>query len=108
QPGSSFKPVVYAAAITMGYNPATMVVDSPDVYVNMAEDSTAVTYWKPKNYDDTFYGPITLREALMRSRNVPTLRIAQDVGIERIIQMARRLGITSPIARDFSIALGSS
>jgi penicillin-binding protein 1A len=108
QPGSSFKPVVYAAAITMGYNPATMVVDSPDVYVNMAEDSTEVTYWKPKNYDDTFFGPITLREALMRSRNVPTLRIAQDVGIERIIQMARKLGINSPIPRDFSIALGSS
>lgn len=108
QPGSSFKPIVYAAALTKGYTPATMVVDSPDVYVNMAEDSTEVTYWKPKNYDDTFYGPITLREALVRSRNVPTLRIAQDIGMDSIFDTAKRLGITTPLQRDLSIALGSS
>lgn len=108
QPGSSFKPIVYAAALAQGYNPATMVVDSPDVYVNMAEDSTEVTYWKPKNFDDTFYGPITMREALVRSRNVPTLRIAQDIGIEAIFEMAAKLGITTPLERDLSIALGSN
>lgn len=108
QPGSSFKPIVYAAALTKGYTPATMVVDSPDVYVNMAEDSTEVTYWKPKNFDDTFYGPITFREALVRSRNVPTLRIAQDIGMDAIFDTAARLGITTPLQRDLSIALGSS
>lgn len=108
QPGSSFKPIVYAAAMEFGYNPATMVVDAPDVYENMATDSTEVTYWKPKNFDDTFYGPITLREALIRSRNVPTLRIAQDVGIEAVLNMAKKLGITTTLERNFSIALGSN
>ncbi len=108
QPGSSFKPIVYMTALERGYNPATMVVDSPDVYEQMATDSTTVTYWKPKNYDESFDGPITVREALMRSRNVPTLRITQDVGVSAIVDMASRLGIESDLAADMSLALGSS
>ncbi len=108
QPGSSFKPVVYAAAVTFGYNPATMVVDSPDVFEEMPEGTTEVTLWKPKNYDEKFLGPITMREALVKSRNVPTIRIAQDIGLKAILQMAGDLGITSPLNNDLSIALGSN
>lgn len=108
QPGSAFKPVVYAAAIARGYTPATTVVDSPDTFENMAQDTTETTLWKPKNFDGVFLGPITLRTALMLSRNVPTLRLAQDVGIDGVLQMAVKLGITSPLERNFSIALGSA
>lgn len=108
QPGSAFKPILYAAALAQGYNPATMVVDSPDVYENAAEDSTAVTYWKPKNFDEEFLGPITLRYAFVLSRNVPALRIAQDIGIEALLTMAAKLGVTTPLERNFSIALGSN
>ena len=108
QPGSAFKPVVYTAALEHEFTPATMINDSPDVYEQMAEDSTTVTYWRPRNYDQSFKGPITMREALARSRNVPTLRITQDIGLREIIRMSRRLGITSPLAEDLSLALGSS
>ena len=104
QPGSAFKPIIYAAALDKGYTPATVIVDSPIVLEDKSHDFT----WKPRNYGKKFYGPTLLREALARSRNVVTIKILQDIGIDYVIDYARKLGIESEINRDLSIALGSS
>ena len=104
QPGSAFKPIIYAAAIDKGYTAATMVIDSPIVF----EDKSNDFVWKPKNYEKTFYGPTLFREALTESRNVVTIKILQDIGIDYVIDYARKMGIESHINRDLSIALGSS
>ncbi|MBW2593739.1 MAG: PBP1A family penicillin-binding protein [Deltaproteobacteria bacterium] len=104
QPGSAFKPVIYAAALDKGYTPATMLIDSPIVYEDKERDFT----WKPKNYKKKFYGPTLLRKALVKSRNVVTIKILKDIGIDYAIDYARKLGITSDISRDLSMALGSS
>jgi len=104
QPGSAFKPIIYAAAIDKGYTPATVILDSPIVFEDIERDFT----WKPKNYKERFYGPTLLREALAKSRNVVTIKILQDIGIDYLIDYARKLGITSTLSRDLSIALGSS
>jgi len=104
QPGSAFKPVIYAAALDKGYTPATIIIDSPIVFKDEEHDFT----WKPKNYGLKFYGPTLLREALAKSRNVVTIKILQDIGIDYVIDYAAKLGIESPLNRDLSIALGSS
>ncbi|RJQ86523.1 MAG: penicillin-binding protein 1A [Desulfobacteraceae bacterium] len=104
QPGSAFKPIIYAAALDKGYTPATVIIDSPIVFKDEDQNFT----WKPKNYGKTFYGPTLLREALAHSRNVVTIKITQDIGIEYVIDYARRLGIESDLNRDLSLALGSS
>jgi penicillin-binding protein 1A len=104
QPGSAFKPIIYAAALDKGYTPATMILDAPIVF----EDTEHDFVWKPKNYEDTFYGPTLFRTALTHSRNVVTIKILKDIGIDYVIDYARKLGIASPINRDLSIALGSS
>jgi penicillin-binding protein 1A len=95
QPGSAFKPIIYAAAIDKGYTPATTIIDSPIVFEDRERDFT----WKPRNYKERFYGPTLFREALAKSRNVVTIKI---------IDYARNLGINSNLNRDLSIALGSS
>ena len=104
QPGSAFKPIIYAAAIDKGYTPATVIVDSPIVFEDVDRDFT----WKPKNYKERFHGPTLLREALAKSRNVVTIKILQEIGIDYLIDYARKMGITSTLSRDLSIALGSS
>ena len=104
QPGSAFKPVIYAAALDKGYTPATVIIDSPIVFKDEEHDFT----WKPKNYGKKFYGPTLLRNALAKSRNVVTIKILQDIGIDYVIDYAKKLGIESPLNRDLSIALGSS
>lgn len=104
QAGSSFKPFIYAAALDKGYTPASVIVDNAFVFRDRERDFT----WKPKNYQDTFYGPTLLREALAKSRNVITIKIMEDIGLEYTLEYVRKLGITSPINRDLSIALGSS
>jgi len=104
QPGSSFKPIIYAAALDKGFTPATVVLDSPVIYY----DALKTGDWKPKNYEDKFYGPTTLRNALTNSRNVVTIKVARDIGIPYVINYAQRLGIASPLAQDLSLALGSS
>jgi len=104
QPGSAFKPVIYAAAIDMGYTPATTIIDSPIVFKDEEQDLK----WKPKNYGKKFYGPTLFRTALAKSRNVVTIKILQDIGIDYARDYARKLGITSNLSRDLSIALGSS
>jgi penicillin-binding protein 1A len=109
QPGSSFKPIIYAAALDRKfadprktYTPATVIIDSAVVY----EDR--IQTWKPKNYRDTFYGPTLLREALAQSRNVITVKILQDIGVDYAIEYARKLGVGSDLTRTLSLALGSS
>ncbi len=104
QPGSAFKPIIYAAALDKGYTPATMIIDSPIVYEDTKHDFT----WKPRNYKEKFYGPTIFRDALAKSRNVVTIKILQDIGIGYAIDYAKKLGITSNMNRDLSIALGSS
>ncbi len=104
QPGSAFKPVIYAAAIDKGYTPATVLIDSPIVFYNPGDDFT----WKPRNYKKKFYGPTLLRVAIEKSRNVVTIKILQDIGIDYIIDYARKIGISSHLSRNLSIALGSS
>lgn len=104
QPGSSFKPIIYAAALDIGFSPATILVDAPIVY----EDPTQEKDWKPLNYDEKFHGFISMRNALAYSRNVATIRLLEKVGIRGVNEFAQRLGINSPLANDLSIALGSS
>ncbi|GAB6144901.1 penicillin-binding protein 1A [Desulfocicer niacini] len=104
QPGSSFKPIIYSAALDKGYTAASVIIDSPVVFTDAKKDFT----WKPHNYKDTFHGPTLFRHALVKSRNVVTVKIVQDIGIDYVLDYAKRLGITSPIARDLSISLGSS
>jgi len=104
QPGSAFKPLIYAAAIDKGYTPATVLIDSPIVFQDMERDFK----WKPQNYEEKFHGPTLLRNALEKSRNVITVKILKDIGIDYAIAYAQKLGITSQLNRDLSIALGSS
>lgn len=104
QPGSAFKPIIYAAALDKGFTAASEIIDAPIVFKDQANDFT----WKPKNYGKKFYGPTLLRQALTKSRNVVTIKILQDIGIDYCIDYARKLGIESELARDLSIALGSS
>jgi penicillin-binding protein 1A len=104
QPGSVFKPVVYAAALDLGFTPATLIQDTPITFENAADREK----WRPSNYDNRFLGEVTLRNSLLASRNIPTIRLLNDVGVDAVIQYARRLGIKSPLERDFTLALGSS
>ncbi|MDL1964186.1 MAG: PBP1A family penicillin-binding protein [Deltaproteobacteria bacterium] len=104
QPGSAFKPIIYAAAIDKGYTPASVIIDSSIVFQNTERDFT----WKPRNYEEKFYGPTLLRDAIAKSRNVVTIKILKDIGIDYVIDYAGKLGITSNLNRDLSIALGSS
>lgn len=104
QPGSAFKPIIYAAAIDKGYTPASVIVDSPLVF----EEAIKGDDWRPQNFDGKFYGPTTFRDALTHSRNVISIKILKDIGIGYALEYAQKLGIQSPLARDLSIALGSS
>jgi len=104
QPGSAFKPLIYAAAIDKGYTPATVIIDSPIVF----EDEQRDFKWKPENYGKTFYGPTLLRKALAKSKNVITVKIVQDIGINYVIDYVKKLGIHSEMSRDLSMSLGSS
>jgi penicillin-binding protein 1A len=104
QPGSAFKPIIYAAALDKGYTPATVIIDSPIVFQDQSRDFT----WKPKNYKEKFFGPTLFRDALAKSRNVVTIKILRDIGIDYAINYANKLGIQSNLSRNLSIALGSS
>lgn len=102
QPGSAFKPFVYAAALKIGLTPATVLLDSRRSYPGDAGD------WSPANYDGIYYGTATVREALAHSLNAATLDLAGRVGVDRIQETARAAGITSPLRRDLGLALGAS
>ncbi|HZO19380.1 MAG TPA: PBP1A family penicillin-binding protein [Gemmatimonadaceae bacterium] len=102
QPGSAFKPFVYAAALSAGLSPATMVDDDP---VEIVGDDGRV--WTPANHGDEYNGRITLRRALMRSANAATVRVSRAVGEQRVVSVARRNGISSQLEPVPSIALGA-
>ena len=104
QPGSAFKPIVYSAALDNGFTPATVLLDAPIVYNDQATNST----WKPENYEGVFHGPTLLRTALVKSRNLVTIRVAQKIGIDTIIQRAKALGLEADFPRDLSVSLGSA
>jgi penicillin-binding protein 1A len=105
QPGSAFKPIIFATALQDGYTPASIVIDSPIIF-NEKEDTFGK--WKPVNFEKKFYGPTSVRTALTHSRNVVTIKLLQNTGVPKAIQMARRLGITTDLSNNLSIALGSS
>lgn len=104
QPGSAFKPLIYATALNKGMGPATILVDAPVVYEQDDPEKT----WKPENYEHKFYGAISMREALIHSRNAATVRLLEKVGVRDVIDFARTVGINSPLSPDLSLALGSS
>ncbi|MFN7825950.1 MAG: penicillin-binding protein 1A [Pseudobdellovibrionaceae bacterium] len=111
QTGSSFKSIVYAAALDRGYNPSTPIMDAPLVFEETKEDEEGqedVKTWKPSNHSKSFGGDIIFRNALVKSLNVPTVRIIEDLGVPYSADYARRLGIFSPLNMDFTLALGSS
>jgi penicillin-binding protein 1A len=135
QPGSAFKPIIYTAALDLGYTPATTILDTPLVFDFEKEEKEVldefgevvekeqvapvldengevveeeVEKWRPRNYDEQFHGLTTVRTALTKSRNIVTIKVLKDIGVKNAIEYAARLGITSPLASDLSLALGSS
>ncbi len=102
QPGSSFKPFVYAAALDNGYTPSSVVMDAP---LEVAKPGQAV--WRPKNYGSKFYGPSTLRTGIELSRNVMTVRLAQDMGMPLVAEYAKRFGIYDDMLPVLSMSLGA-
>jgi penicillin-binding protein 1A len=103
QPGSAFKPFIYALALENGYTPSTLVLDAPLVL----EQGSDLKKWKPVNYGKKFYGPSTLRKGLEKSRNLMTVRIAQDLGLNKIVKFSKQLGIYDNPSELLSISLGS-
>ncbi|WP_424926554.1 penicillin-binding protein 1A [Amaricoccus tamworthensis] len=101
QPGSSFKPFVYAAALDNGYSPSTIVVDAP------IEVATAQGVWRPQNASERFYGPAPIRTGLEQSRNLMTIRIAQDVGMDTVAEYAERFGVYENMPDLISYSLGA-
>jgi penicillin-binding protein 1A len=104
QPGSAFKPLIYAAALDEGFTATSILHDRPVVYSDPESGFT----WRPENYGRRFLGPLTLREALARSVNNATIHLLREVGVGDAIDYARRLGIESPLERNLSLALGAS
>jgi penicillin-binding protein 1A len=104
QPGSSFKPIIYAAALDQGMTPSTIILDAPYLSSTNPEDEI----WKPKNFKETFTGPTLFRQALIQSRNVITVKILKQIGVPYVISYARKMGIEADLAPDLSLALGSS
>jgi penicillin-binding protein 1A len=104
QPGSAFKPFVYALALENNYTPTSLVLDAPIVL----DQGEGLKMWKPQNYGKKFYGPSTLRAGLEKSRNLMTVRIAQDLGLTKIINSSKKLGIYENPDELLSISLGSA
>jgi penicillin-binding protein 1A len=102
QVGSAFKPVIYTLALKRGYTPASVIVDEEIMFETEPDD-----IWIPRNYDEEFHGPTRLRDALAYSRNVVTVRLFDEIGIERIMKFSREVGITGEMPRDMTLSLGS-
>ncbi len=100
QPGSAIKPLLYSAAVEKGYTPSSLLLDAPITFMDSDE-------WKPHNYEETFSGPILFRQALIVSKNNPTVRLLWDVGVDYFVEYLKRVGIEEPKDKDLSLALGS-
>jgi penicillin-binding protein 1A len=103
QPGSSFKPIVYSAALDNGYTPSSLILDGPIEI----DQGPGLGTWKPENYENNFYGPSTLRFGIEHSRNVMTVRLAQDIGMPLIAEYAKRLGVYDSLPPYLSFSLGA-
>jgi penicillin-binding protein 1A len=101
QPGSSFKPFVYAAALSSGFSPASIIIDAP------IEVQTGAGVWRPKNASNQFYGPTPLRTGIERSRNLMTVRIAQEIGMETVARYAERFGVYDKMNPFLANSLGA-
>lgn len=103
QTGSSFKPFVYLTALENGYSPTDLILDAPFVL----DQGAGLKRWKPENYTKKFYGLMTLREGIEKSRNLMTVRLAQDVGMDKISEMSRRIGVNKNLPKLLSMSLGA-
>ena len=104
QPGSAFKPIIYAAALDWGMTPSTIILDAP--YLSSVNPDEEI--WRPKNFKEKFFGPTLFRTALVQSRNVITVKILKQIGVPYVISYAKRMGIESDLSPDLTLALGSS
>ena len=104
QPGSAFKPIVYAAALENGFSPNTIVLDAPFVEAQ----GQGLKNWKPENYGKKFYGPSTLRKGIEYSRNLMTIRIAKILGLDKILDLSKKLEIYDEIPELLSVSLGAA
>jgi len=104
QPGSAFKPFVYTLALENNYTPSSLVLDAP-IVLDQGED---LKMWKPENYGKKFYGPSTIRTGVEKSRNLMTVRIAQEIGIDKIVEFSKNLNIYDDPEKLLSISLGSA
>ncbi|MBI4826476.1 MAG: PBP1A family penicillin-binding protein [Nitrospirae bacterium] len=102
QAGSVIKPLIYAAAMDNGYTPASVIIDEPIVFEN-----AELGDWKPGNYDNKYNGATRLRDALAHSRNIITIKLLQDIGVEKAVNFMNSLGLNGPFPRDLTLALGS-
>jgi penicillin-binding protein 1A len=103
QPGSAFKPIIYATALQRGISPARVMVDAPVVH-----EQADGKIWKPSNYDGSFWGPITLAEALAHSRNIIAIKLLEVVGVKNVVEYAKRLGIRNSMTPTLALGLGAS
>ena len=103
QTGSSFKPFVYLTALENGYSPTDLILDAPFVL----DQGAGQKRWKPENYTKKFYGLMTLREGIEKSRNLMTVRLAQDVGMDKVSEMSRRIGVNKNLPELLSMSLGA-
>jgi penicillin-binding protein 1A len=102
QAGSAFKPVIFAAAMDHNFTPASLILDAPLLY-----ESEEFGDWEPENYDEKYHGPTRLREALIHSRNIVTVKLLEEIGVENAIRFARNIGIKGPFPVNLTLALGS-
>jgi penicillin-binding protein 1A len=103
QPGSSFKPILYSAALEHGYNPTTIIMDTPEAMPGFDSASS----WKPKNYEGDYKGPVTMRTSLEESRNIPTIKMADKIGVGTILKFVDRIGFNAKLENNLSFALGT-
>ncbi len=103
QPGSAFKPIVYLAALNEGYSPSTLILDAPYV----VDQGPGLPKWKPSNYTDEFFGLTTMRTGIEKSRNLMTVRLANRIGMEKILTMANNFNINKGLDKNLSMSLGS-
>ena len=104
QPGSAFKPIVYAAALDHDFTPSSLVLDAPFAF----DQGPGLGVWKPQNYSHQFYGPSTLRVGLEKSRNLMTVRLAQNVGMDIVVDYAKRMGVVDQMQPYLPMALGAA
>ena len=104
QPGSAFKPIVYAAALENGFSPNTIILDAPFV----ESQGEGLKNWKPENYGKKFYGPSTLRKGIEYSRNLMTIRIAKTLGLDKVLELSKKLDIYEEIPELLSVSLGAA